>query len=210
MRTLSDHYALLLSHWGGAPPEARGGRPSPVGVVAEQISLDIAETLLSAQHSITMLKFEMTLGPFDSHTLSHAVRLCQDMNQGLGQLLLLSDTLPGHLQSRLSDSVGILDDHRIGEIMGVLNIIEQALRLGLPLPERLPTPLIKRCYESWNEHHRTAQLSTELVRDEKYRRYCVGVSAYLKFLAAMDEMILALKGALGESHLVRQWSDEEV
>ncbi|KAH8424445.1 uncharacterized protein LDX57_002196 [Aspergillus melleus] len=210
VRTLSDHYALLLSHWGRAHPDAREGKTRPVGAVAEKISLEVAETLLSAQQSIALLRFEMTLGPFDSQTLSQAVRLCQDMNQALGRLLLLSDTLPGHFQSRLSHAVGILDDYHIGDIMGVLSIIEQGLRLGLPLPERLPTPLLKRCYESWHEQHREAQLSTELVRDENYRRYCVGVSAYLKFLAAIDEMVLVLKGSLGESHLVRRWDGDEV
>ncbi|KAI9044810.1 uncharacterized protein KD926_010982 [Aspergillus affinis] len=210
VRTLSDHYALLLSHWGRARPEGSGDETSPVGVVAEKISLDVAETLLSAQQSIALLRFEMTLGPFDSQTLSQAARLCQDINQALGRLLLLSDTLPGHLQSRLSHTVGILDDRHIGDIMGVLSIIEQALRLGLALPERLPTPLIKRCYESWHEEHREAHLSTKLVQDENYRRYCVGISAYLKFLAAIDEMVLVLKGALGESHLVRQWDGDEL
>ncbi|PLB53541.1 hypothetical protein P170DRAFT_435148 [Aspergillus steynii IBT 23096] len=209
VRTLSDHYALLLSHWGRTHPGTRADRSSPVGVVAEKISLDVAETLLSAQQSIALLKFEMTLGPFDSQTLSDAVRLCQDMNQALGRLLLLSDSLPGPLQDRLSHSVGILDDHHIGDIMGVLGIVEQAFRLGLPLPERLPTPLIKRCYESWHDQHRAAQLSTELVRDENYRRYCVGLSAYLKFLAAIDELVLVLKGALGESHVVRRWDGDE-
>ncbi|KAK1148842.1 hypothetical protein N8T08_008727 [Aspergillus melleus] len=54
VRTMSDHYALLLSHWGCAHPDAREGEARPHSTVAEKISLEVAETLLSAHwvHSI--------------------------------------------------------------------------------------------------------------------------------------------------------------
>ncbi|KAF7596200.1 hypothetical protein BBP40_002732 [Aspergillus hancockii] len=199
IRTLSDHYALLLSHWGR--PEAN----SPIGAVAEKIAIDVAETLLSIQGSIGLLQFEMTLGPFHRQALSKMHVLCQDMNQALGRLLILSTSLPQHFQERLARNVGMLDDHIIGDIMAVLSVVEQALKSGLPLPERLPTPLVKRCFETWHAQHRAVELTTTLVRDENYRRYCVAISSYLKFLSAVDDMVLVLKGTLGESHLIERW-----
>jgi hypothetical protein len=36
----------------------------------------------------------------------------------------------------------------------------------------------------------------------EYRRFCVAISAYLKFLAAVDDLVLVMKGTLGESHIV--------
>ncbi|KAE8353785.1 hypothetical protein BDV28DRAFT_99719 [Aspergillus coremiiformis] len=202
IRTLSDHYALLLSHWGRPRPN------SPVGAVAEKIAIEVSETLLSIQGSIGLLKFEMTLGPFHRDALGKMHALCQNMNQALGRLLVLSTSLPQHFQGRFAQNVNMLNDHSIGDIMAVLSVIEQALKSGLPLPERLPTPLVKRCFETWYAQHRVAELSTTLVRDENYRRYCVAISSYLKFLSAIDDMVLVLKGTLGESHLIEQWDTE--
>lgn len=203
IRLLSDHYALLLSHW------ARSDDPSPVNVVAEQISLDLAETLLSVQGPINLLKFEISFGPFDQGTLFRMQELCQDINQSLGRLLALTGHLPLELQYRLVHNVGILDDSVIDSVMVVLGVIGQALKTGDPLPERLPTPLLNRCYVNWHAQNRKAEFSTALVRNEDYRRYCVAVSSYLKFLSAIDEMVLVLKGNLGESHIVNQWREED-
>ncbi|KAE8146056.1 hypothetical protein BDV25DRAFT_56845 [Aspergillus avenaceus] len=202
IRTLSDHYSLLLSYWG------RSDARSPTGVVAEQITIDVAETLLSIQGSIRLLRFEMTLGPFHRDALSNLHILCQTMNQALGRLLILSASLPRHFQERLAQSVGMLDDHSIGDIMAVLGIIEHSLESGLPLPERLPTPLVKRCFDIWHAQHRTAELNTTLVRDENYRKYCVALSSYLKLLSAIDDLVMVLKGTLGESHPIEPWNDQ--
>ena len=203
IRLLSDHYALLLSHW------ARSDDPSPVNVVAEQISLDLAESLLSLQGPINLLKLEISFGPFDQGTLFRMQELCQDINQSLGRLLALTGHLPLELQYRLVHNVGILDDSVIDSVMVVLGVIGQALKTGDPLPERLPTPLLNRCYVNWHAKNRKAEFSTALVRNEDYRRYCVAVSSYLKFLSAIDEMVLVLKGNLGESHIVNQWREED-
>ncbi|KAA8641286.1 uncharacterized protein ATNIH1004_002026 [Aspergillus tanneri] len=187
VNTLSDHYALL---------PLTGAAPTPTAAV------------LSG--SIRILKLEMSIGPFDSQTVDQTRRLCQEMNQGLGRLLDLSSTLPIDFQTRLARNVGILDHRRIGDIMAVLSVIAQALRLGNPLPERLPTPLVKRCHESWQAGQNEQRLTIALVRDENYRRYCVAVSSYLKFLGAIDDLVLVLKRALGESHIVGQWDDASV
>ncbi|KAJ6104092.1 hypothetical protein N7523_010412 [Penicillium sp. IBT 18751x] len=202
IRNLSDHYALLLSHWG------RANDPSPVNIVAEKISLDLAETLLALQAPINLLKFEITLGPFDQNTFLQIQELCQDMNQCLGRLLALTGSLPLELQHRLTQNVGIMDDTIIDSVMVVLGVINQSLKTGDPLPERLPAPLLTRCYVAWHVEHRKAEFSTALVRNEDYRRYCVAVSSYLKFLSAVDDILLVLKGVLGESHIVNSWREE--
>lgn len=201
IRVLSDHYALLLSHWG------RERDTKPVDTLAEQITLDLTESLHSLQGPIKLLKLEISLGPFDQKTLQSAHELCHDLNQALGHLLVLTGSLPLEMQRRLVRTVGILDDNTIGAVMAVLGVIDQSLKTGDPLPERLPTPLLNRCYEGWHAKHRTAELSTNLVRNEYYRQYCVAVSSYLKFLSAIDDLVLVLKRALGESHIIRPWWD---
>ena len=202
IRTLSDHYALLLSHWGRGAPDH-----SPLRAVAEDISIAVADSLLALDEPIKLLKLEYTLGPFDQAVLRDTQEQCQHLTQALRSLLNLSTSLPARLQDRLAQTVGFLDDRVIGDIMAVLGIVEQALRTGCALPERLPTPLVGRFYRSWHEREGRGTLSVALVRDENYRRYCVAVSSYLRFLGTIDDLVLILKGRLGECHIIHHWED---
>lgn len=52
------------------------------------------------------------------------------------------------------------------------------------------------------------ELSKDLVRDINYRKFCVAVSSYLKFLESVDELVLSLKGVLGEAHIICHQSQE--
>lgn len=194
IRSLSDHYALLLSCWGQSDRNA--------GLVAEKIALDLAEILNSLNGPIGMLRFEFSGSPFDSDRLAQVKTLCEDLNRSVARLLYLSASLPEYLQARLAHYVGLLDHRNIGDVMAVLGVVEQALKTGDPLPEVLPTPLLKRCYEFWQSRHVDIVLSTETIRDENYRKFCVAVNSYLKFLAAIDDLVLVMKGTLGESHIV--------
>ncbi|KAF5021632.1 hypothetical protein F66182_6332 [Fusarium sp. NRRL 66182] len=203
VRSLSDHYALLVSHWG------RADQNSALGVVAEQVSLEVAEILLSLDASIALLKGELSFGPFDSKVLKQAQEQCRYMNQALGGLLNLASTLPKELQDRLVRIAGVLDDRSIGDIMAVLGICEQALRTGSPLPERLPTPIVRRAYDSFLAQSDSTTLTTTLVQDEDHRRYCVAVTLYLKFLNGVDDLLMVLKAALGERHIIYQWDDDK-
>jgi hypothetical protein len=201
VRTLADHYALLLSHWG------RTAEHSPLRAVAEEISIGVADSLLALNEPISQLPFEFSLSPFDRKVLRDTQEQCEYMNQSLRRLLNLSTSISAELQERFVLSVGFMDDRIIGEIMATLDIIEQSLRTGSPLPERLPTPLIGRFYSSWHARNRRAMLSIALARDENYRRYYVAMSAYLKFLSTIDDLVIILKARLGECHVIHQWED---
>ena len=202
IRTLSDHYALLLTCCGH--PDHR-----ETGQIAQQISLDVAEVLATLNGPIGLLRFEFSSSPFDSQTLGRVHSLCQELNQNIGRLLLLTSSLPLDLQTRLARTFGLLDHRQVGDAMAVLGVVEQALKTGDALPEVLPTPLVKRAYEYWLRRPEGVQLGIDLVRDENYRKFCVAVSAYLKFLGVVDELVLVVKQALGEVHVVSRevWKD---
>lgn len=185
---------MLLSCWGQPDRDE--------GLMAEQLALDLAGTLTALDGPVALLRLEFSSSPFDSDRLTQVKSLCQELNQHLGRLLYLSASLPEHLQSRLARHAGLLDHRNIGDIMAVLGVVEQALKTGDPLPEVLPTPLLKRCFEYWQSHQVDISLSTELIRDENYRRFCVAASSYLKFLGAVDDLVLVMKGTLGECHIV--------
>lgn len=203
IRTLSDQYALLLSHWGKAK-QGKVEQNKAISSVGERIHLDLSEILLMLEGPIDMLKLEITSSPFDADTLLKVRDQCHDLSQNLHRLLGLLSTMPIELQNQLVNSVGILDDRLIGDVMAVLGLVEQSLRTGCPLPERTPAPLVRIFFDSWRVRTPSVMLSIELIQDENYRRYCVGVSAYLQMLSTIDDLVLILKGTLGECHVVVQ------
>ncbi|KAF9884969.1 hypothetical protein FE257_000879 [Aspergillus nanangensis] len=196
IRSISDHYALLLSCWGRSRAEGR--------LLAEPISLQVTESLVMLDGPIALLRFEFSSCRFDSESLGHVKELCHSLNRNVGRLLVLSDSLPPKFQERLARQTGLLDHQLIGEVMAVLGVCEQALKTGDAPPEILPTPLIRRSFEHWQLHLDETPMSAEAVRDEDFRRYCVALSAYLKFLGTVDELVLVVKGVLGEAHLVSE------
>ncbi|RHZ68945.1 hypothetical protein CDV55_100099 [Aspergillus turcosus] len=196
LRRLTDHYALLLSCW---------ARPNNDPRMAEQLSIEVAERLAALNGPIALLGLEFSGSAFDSASLRQVQALCQTLNQNLGRLLLLSATLPLELQERLARTSGVLEQRAIADVMAVLGVVAQAIKTGDALPEVLPTPLTKRCYEYWRGAQLTEvmPLQTELIREKAYRRYCVGVMAYVRVLAAVDELVMVVKGVLGEAHIVQ-------
>lgn len=194
LRTLSDHYALMLSYW---------NQPgSNVGLVSAKTSIEVDELLSSLEGSIALLRLEFSSSPFESQSVAQVNLLCQEMNWALARLLYLSVPLPVNLQDRLTHLIGIIDHRNIGDIMAVLSMAEQAFRTGNALPEILPTPLVKRCLEYCQNSGLEIVITRELIRDENYRKFCVAVSSYLKFLRAIDELVLVMKSSLGECHTI--------
>lgn len=207
MRSLNDHHALLVSQW--SHPRFDG---HDVGgaAAAEHISLKLGENLIDLTGAISLLKIEISTTPFDQKILLSTREKCHAMNQYLGKLLVLSANLPKHLQDRVAQNVGLIENRSVGNVMSVMAIIESSLRTGSPLPERMPVPLVESCFLAWFVHHERAELSVELVRSREYRQYCVAVSAYLSFLATVDDLVEDLKGTLGETHVVHRWNDVTV
>ncbi|KAL4883402.1 hypothetical protein BJY04DRAFT_226481 [Aspergillus karnatakaensis] len=202
LRTLSDHYALLLSVWGRSSTEGKA--------ITEPIWLELTESLVGLEPLIMNLKYEFSSSRFDAASLGAVKQLAHDLNGVLARLILASATLPENYKERLSRQMGLLDHRCIGEIMAVLGVCEQSLRTGDALPEILPTPLVRRALEYEQNRSRVYQgeegveykLDADMVRDEDYRRYCVALGAYVRFLGKVDELVLVIKGVLGEAHLV--------
>ncbi|KAG5922733.1 hypothetical protein E4U42_005374 [Claviceps africana] len=217
VRSLSDHYALLISQWSHhcrdqqqQQQQQQKKKNAGAAVAAEQITFKVAEDLEGLTGAISLLKVEISTTPFDQAILLSTRNKCETMNQTLGKLLVLSANLPHDLQKRLGQNAGLVEPRSVSSVMSVLSIVEYSLRTGTPLPERLPVPLVETCFLEWYQHHERAELTVELVRSQAYRQYCVAVSAYLSFLATVDDVVEDLKATLGETHVVHQWEDEEV
>lgn len=198
VHTLADHYAMLVSHWGQC--DVTNQDLSGAAAESEQISLEVADMLLSLTDAINLLKVEVSTSPFNQKILAAVQRQCQDMNQALGKLLALTARLPEPIQLRLAGSVGILDDTVVGNVMSVLVMVEKALQTGSPLPERMPTPLLQTCLAKRFAQRGNIEFNMQLVKDDEYRGYCVALSVYIMFLSAIDDLVEVLKDGLSFSY----------
>ncbi|KAL2839889.1 hypothetical protein BJX68DRAFT_271938 [Aspergillus pseudodeflectus] len=195
LRTVSDHYAVLLSCWNN--PETN------TQALTEPLTLGLAYSLLDLEGLIKQLAFEFSSSPFTSSNTDQIKDLCLTLNREVGRLLSLSSSLPLEYRIRLTQQCGMFDHRHIGEVMAVLAVCEQALKTGDPLPEILPTPVVRRAFEYRGAANGPVlEFTAAAVRDENYRRFCVALSAYFKFLWTVDELVIVVKGAVGESHLV--------
>ncbi|KAJ0413216.1 hypothetical protein BJY00DRAFT_320006 [Aspergillus carlsbadensis] len=208
LRTISDHYAVLLSCWNNNPDNDDDATQALL-LLANPSTLSLAYSLLDVEGLINQLAFEFSSSPFTSSNTAQIKDLCLTLNREVGRLLSLSSLLPPEYRVRLTRQCGMLDHRHIGEVMAVLAVCEQALKTGDPLPEILPTPLVKRAFEyeyssrgNKNENGPVLEFTADAVRDANYRRFCVALSAYFKFLWTVDELVIVVKGAVGEAHLV--------
>ncbi|KAL2858955.1 hypothetical protein BJX68DRAFT_277643 [Aspergillus pseudodeflectus] len=209
VRTLSDYYALLLSSWSEPNPD------QCAQALGEPIWMGLTQSLNTLADPISNLRFELSSSRFDSTSLKQIKQICHVINNNLASLLKASATLPRPHRDQLVHMSGMLDQRCIGEIMAVLGIAEQAIRTGDAPPEMLPTPLVRRALEfqfgrSRQSHNRqtgcggNVLVSAEMLKDKDYCQLCVALAAYIRFLAAVDELVLLIKGVLGEAHLVAE------
>ncbi|KAJ3473821.1 hypothetical protein NLG97_g10114 [Lecanicillium saksenae] len=204
LHKISDHYALLVAHWGTrnvTEEDFIGARN-----VITKTALGVTQALSALDTPITMLKFETSTSPFDQTILRRAQEIMIRMNQSLTKVMLSATILPIEYQQRLIRHSGIADDVSISNVISVLVLARQSLRHGGPLPERLPTPLIATCYGEFAAKHNKLELRREDMETEDFRRYCVALSSYLSFLHNIDELVHLLKETVGESHVVHDWT----
>ncbi|KAI5205514.1 hypothetical protein AUEXF2481DRAFT_1912 [Aureobasidium subglaciale EXF-2481] len=189
----ADHYAAILSSW--SELDIADKHTSAI----EAVTIQLAGDLGSLGGPIASLRFELSSSVFDSQTCGKIKSIAEFINYQLAHLHIRAATLSPELRRRFAIASGILDHRAIADVMVVLGIVAQSLKTGDPLPARLPTPLLKKCLE----HGHGADVETltiDVLKKEGVRGYTVCMSAYLGFLSGIDELVLALKEAVGEAH----------
>jgi hypothetical protein len=198
LRVDMDLYALFVASWRNPHDD--------LSAVAEKHTIQNAETLAELSGSIALLRFEFSSSSFDSEVLTKVVAICVTINQSIAQLLVTSTKLPQDLKDRFAQFSGAFDEKVIGDLMAVLGLIQQALKTGDPLPAVLPVPLVGRAFgayrgrrdEEWDRH----ALSLDVVREEGFNKYCVVLSAFVQLLGAVDELVIVVKRAVGETQIL--------
>ncbi|KAF7561096.1 hypothetical protein G7046_g3044 [Stylonectria norvegica] len=197
LASIRDRYALFATNFKDPAPDLRE--------LAEEEALAIGEVLSSISGPIKLTVLEFSSSNIDSSTLGQVCQLCIVLNQAVTQLLIYTTRLSEEQRAWVVPSTGAVREQLIADFMAVISLAQQALKSGDPLPAVLPTPLFAKTILAAKEQIRTGTLGfdhlyrTENFDDEGSRRYMVILNALLQMLATLDELVLVLKRAVGET-----------
>ncbi|KAI5457584.1 hypothetical protein BGZ63DRAFT_364563 [Mariannaea sp. PMI_226] len=201
LASVRDRYVLFASSWKAPAPDLRQ--------VAEEEALAAGETLLAISGPIQLTVLEFSSSNFDTGTLVLVCNQCMVLNQNVTLLLQYTTRLSEAERAIIIPATGATNENLITELMGVLSIVQQALKSGDPLPAALPTPLFTKAVAHAREQvakgiSRSSDLpcsfpSKENVDNEVMRNFMVILNSLVQLLAALDELVLILKRAVGET-----------
>ena len=191
-----DRYAILASNWTDPPLDLRE--------LAEREAMNSDEALLSITGPITLTAFEFSTSNFNAASLGQICHLSISLNHSITQLLLCAVDMPPQLRATIIPSTGAVNEHLVSELMAVLSLAQQTLKSSDPLPALLPTPLFRKAISFARQQVREvgdAQrlFSADSLNGDGLRKYIVFINALVQVLSVVDELILKLKGAVGET-----------
>ncbi|KAF9765451.1 hypothetical protein IL306_002261, partial [Fusarium sp. DS 682] len=194
--SIRDQYALFVSNWEAPAPDLH--------TVAEEESLKAIGDLLSILGPIKLTVFEFSSSNFDTRALDRVCQLCMLIQQSVTQLLVYTTRLSDAQRKSVIQSTDKTKENMVVEVMTVLTIVEQALKSDDPLPAMLPTPLFTREVVFTRRRLQKVLDNSEFNKDytmdnEGLRKYVVLQNALLQMFVALDELVLVVKKAVGET-----------
>lgn len=96
----------------------------------------------------------------------------------------------------------MLDDGVVGEVVAVLRLVGQTLKTGDALPAVLLKPRMAERMVERMQRVELEPVSRERVCRSEFRRYCVALNSLLGIMEALDELVVGVKGAVGETYSV--------
>ncbi|KAH9016429.1 hypothetical protein EDB83DRAFT_2439318 [Lactarius deliciosus] len=104
-----------------------------------------------------------------------------------------------------------LDPDFQGDVLSVISMISTALRTGTPLPQVTPCPLLDRFMyyhhglnvirnEADDDYGLPRTMSIDVLENEQYMCFCVGVSTSFGIVTRFDRLMLATKELVGEQY----------
>lgn len=199
IQTNKDQYALFIA------ARSESHEPAEVRKLAGQTALAQNAVLAPLEQQAKLLKLEISSSRFDAESLSLVCHLCMNLNQYITQLTIYSAGLSIHFKERFFAGTGAADERSIADVMAVLTLIQHALRNSDPLPAILPVPLMERLLKNMKQRLDGMELNFEdlkqdVLENHEVRQYFSAVAAFIQFLGAVDELVLVVKRAVGETN----------
>ncbi|KAI5461761.1 hypothetical protein BGZ63DRAFT_356921 [Mariannaea sp. PMI_226] len=195
--SVRDRYALFASNWRDPAADLRE--------VSEEEALAVGEALLAISGPIKLTALEFSGSNFDTKTLVQVCDRCMILNQCVTQMLQYTAKMSDEQRARLIPATGAMNTDLLTELMAVLSLMQQALKSGDPLPAVLPTPLFTKAIAHAQAHveegmrDSTSMQDKGVMESDGVRKYIVLLNSLVQLLAALDDMVLILKRAVGET-----------
>lgn len=102
-----------------------------------------------------------------------------------------------------------LDPEFQGDLLAIISMVSYALRMGTPLPQITPGPLLDRFlqyqhgfnimrHEADDDYGLPRVVTLKTLADEQYLIFCVGVSSAYGIVNRIDRLMVATKQLVGE------------
>lgn len=201
LQTSKDQYAFFVSCRRSRTP------PTDFRKAVEKTAVEQAEILLGIEPQVKLTKFEFSTSNINANTLSLVCHLCMNLNQYITQLSMHTAGLSEELRERFFQSTGAADERLVADIMAVLTLVQHALKNGDALPAILPVPLMETRVTSMKQKMEEmridlAKLDETVLEDQATRQYLSAVSAFVQLLGSIDELVLIVKSAVGETSYI--------
>ncbi|PCD27210.1 hypothetical protein FGRA07_02349 [Fusarium graminearum] len=193
LSSIRDRYALLVTVWREPPAD--------FVEVMEKESTTSEEVLNSIALPIQKTKFEFSTSNLDTVTLSRANHLCTNLNVFLTQFSLTVTKLPLPVRERFMQRVTAGDENLVADLMSTMTLLQHSLSSGEPLPAILPTPLVGRAiqFRKLKGELQDEVNSKEYLATPQGRHWSAAVYAFVRFLGTLDDLVIVVKKAVGES-----------
>ncbi|KDQ52942.1 hypothetical protein JAAARDRAFT_39659 [Jaapia argillacea MUCL 33604] len=102
-----------------------------------------------------------------------------------------------------------IDPDFVGDVLAVISLISTALRMGNPLPQITPCPLLGRfmahqdglhIVEEDGDYGLPRTLNIDTLENEQYMFFCVAVSTSYGIVTRLDRLMVATKELVGEQY----------
>ncbi|CAG7566221.1 unnamed protein product [Fusarium equiseti] len=193
LSSVKDRYALFVTVW-RAPP-------ADFVEVMEKEATTSEEVFNSIALPIQKTKFEFSTSNLDTETLSIANHLCTNLNVFLTQFSLTLMKLPLPVRERFMQRITPGDENIVADLMSTLTLLQHSLISGEPLPAILPTPLVGRAmqFRKLKGEMQDEVNPREYLASPQGRHWSAAVYAFVRFLGTLDDLVVVVKKAVGES-----------
>jgi len=217
--SIATLYAQLVSTWVGLPANAPAvphltfdstaadkAAEDTADYRMQKTALKILEILSALESQVKVVGLEPSTSPFGQTSLTGIHAFLGSMTEDLSMMIGHLETLPSQFRERFKRQFAATNENLVADVLAVLAMLAASLRTGEPLPAVMPSPLIARSFALGRMRSGPGSevefLKKTMLQEESWPSYSVLTSSYITFLTRLDELVIFVKKAVGETYVI--------
>jgi len=178
---------------------------------------DIVKNLQALRHKLSSslavqanIDYEFSIRgkwPKERYRMVHEIQ--SEISYLLSHLLSVLENLEPTWSLAFLNRARFLDPEFQGDLLATISMVSYALRMGTPLPQITPGPLLDRFlqfqhgfnitrHEADDDYGLPRVVTLKTLADEQYLYFCVGVASAYGIVNRIDRLMVATKQLVGE------------